>query len=375
MKTFNPLFSVVALVAVLVACAPAPTPTPVPPTAAPTQPPAPTPVPPSPTRPPASPTPVPPAPTPAPEKEVVVYSAHDSDMLEWGAKLFQDKYGIKVSMVQAGSGELLKRIEAEKARPLGDVVWGIGPETAASRPELFEPYKVKDADKIFPDMVHPQNLMTPFSASATVVIMYNKKLVPASDVPKTWKDLTDPKWKNKIANADPSKSGSSYSGTVTRLIAFGKGDAAWAFEEKLIQNLVILPKSSMVYLQVGNGEIPLGIAFEEGAYKYAGPDGTSGVVYPSDGTAVLYDASLLIKGAVHPNAAKLFADFTVSKEFQEELIKKFLGRRSVRSDVTLPAGVAALKTIKNVDYDTQWASDNRDAILKKYQDLIVKYNK
>jgi iron(III) transport system substrate-binding protein len=314
-------------------------------------------------------------PAPALEKEVVVYSAHDSDMLEWGTKAFQDKYGIKVSTVQAGGGELLKRIEAEKARPLGDVVWGIGPETAASKPELFGPYRLKDADKIFPDMVRADDLMAPFSVAATIIIMYNKKLVAPAEVPKTWRDLTDPKWKDKIANADPSKSGSSYSGTVTRLIAFGRGDAAWAFEEKLIQNLKILPKSSMAYLQVGNGEIPLSIAYEEGAYKFGGPDGTGGVVYPKDGTAVLYDAGLLIKGAAHPNAAKLFLDFTVSREFQDELVKKFFGRRSVRTDVTLPAGVPTIKDIKTVEYDIKWASENRDAILKKYQELIVKHGK
>lgn len=312
---------------------------------------------------------------PAPESEVVVYSAHDSDMLEWGAKAFQEKYYIKVSTVQAGSGELLTRLAAERARPLGDVVWGIGPDTAASRPELFEPYRVKDADVIFQDMLRKDNLMTPFSASATIVVMYNKKLVPSGEVPKTWRDLTNPKWKDKVANADPSRSGSSFSALVTRLIAFGRGDRAWAFEEDLIKNLKILPKSSMVYLQVGNGEIPLGIAFEEGAYKFAGPDGTSGVVYPRDGTAVLYDASLLIKGARHPNSARLFMDFVVSKGFQEQLVTKFFGRRAVRTDVATPPGVPTVKDIKTVEYDTAWASENRDAILRKYRELMVKYGK
>jgi len=160
------------------------------------------------------------------------------------------------------------------------------------------------------------------------------------------------------------------------LIAFK--DKGWDFEEKLIQNLVIVPSSSTVYLQVGTGENALGLAFEQGAYIYAqGDTATAGVVYPTDGTGVLFDVAALIKGAQHPNAAKAFLDFSVSAEFQKALItnKSFYGRRAVRSDVPLPPGVPLAKDIKTIDYDLKWAADNRDANLKKYQELMVKYNK
>ena len=99
------------------------------------------------------------------------------------------------------------------------------------------------------------------------------------------------------------------------------------------------------------------------------------MVYPTDGTGVLFDVAALIKGAQHPNAAKAFLDFSVSAEFQKVLIEKFYGRRAVRSDVPLPPGVPLAKDIKTIDYDLKWAADNRDANLKKYQDLMVKYNK
>jgi len=35
-------------------------------------------------------------------------------------------------------------------------------------------------------------------------LIYNKELVKPADVPKTYEDLTDPKWKGKIVMADPS---------------------------------------------------------------------------------------------------------------------------------------------------------------------------
>jgi len=310
------------------------------------------------------------------EKELVLYSAADQAMVDFAAQAFQAKTGIKVSTVQAGSGVLLTRIDAEKARPLGDVLWSVGPDTIGAKPELFEPYKLQEFDKLLPEAQDKTNLMAPCSGISSNTIMYNKKLVPAADVPKKWADLLDPKWKGKIVNADPSKSSSSYQSLVTRLIAFK--DKGWDFEEKLIQNLVIVPSSSTVYLQVGTGENALGLAFEQGAYIYAqGDNATAGVVYPSDGTGVLFDVAALIKGAQHPNAAKAFLDFSVSAEFQKALItnKSFYGRRAVRSDVPLPPGVPLAKDIKTIDYDLKWAADNRDANLKKYQDLMVKYNK
>jgi iron(III) transport system substrate-binding protein len=310
------------------------------------------------------------------EKEMVLYSAADQAMVDFAAQAFQTKTGIKVSTVQGGSGVMLARIDAEKARPLGDVLWSVGPDTIGAKPELFEPYKLQEFDKLLPEAQDKTNLMAPCTGIASNTIMYNKKLVPAADVPKKWADLLDPKWKGKIVNADPSKSSSSYQSLVTRLIAFK--DKGWEFEEKLIQNLVIVPSSSTVYLQVGTGENALGLAFEQGAYIYAqGDNATAGIVYPSDGTGDLFDVAALIKGAQHPNAAKAFLDFSVSAEFQKALItnKSFYGRRAVRADVSLPAGVPLAKDIRTIQYDPKWAWDNRDAILKKYQDLMVKYNK
>ena len=55
--------------------------------------------------------------------------------------------------------------------------------------------------------------MAPFSILPTVII-YNQKLVPAHTV-TGWRDLIDPRWKGKIAFADPSASGSSYTALAT----------------------------------------------------------------------------------------------------------------------------------------------------------------
>jgi iron(III) transport system substrate-binding protein len=306
------------------------------------------------------------------EQELVIYSA--SQVLDFAAKAFQDKTGIKVSTVYLPSGDILRRVDAEKARPLGDVVWEVGSETVGSRPDLFEPYKLKEVDQLFPEAVDKSNLTVPANLSASATIIYNKKLVPAADVPKKWADLLDPKWKGKIVGADPSINSSAYSWLVTRLLAFK--DKGWEFEEKLIQNMVIVYATIQIPPKISVGEYALGLGYEEAAYIYArGETATVGVVYPSDGTGILSPVGALIKGAKHPNAAKAFLDFSVSAEFQKAYVNKSYGVRAVRPDVPLPTGLPELRAIKTIEYDQKWAADNRDANLKKYKDLMVKYNK
>jgi iron(III) transport system substrate-binding protein len=306
-----------------------------------------------------------------PEDTVAVYSAADADMVNAMVAAFQQKNpAVKVSTVVAGTGELMKRVEAEKARPLGDVVWSVGPEALAAQKALFEPYRSREAAAFAPGQAPADNAWTPFT-TMPYVIMYNKKLVPDAEAPKTWKDVLAPRWKGKVAYADATKSGSSYTLLVTWLTLYGKNDAGWKFVEDLLRQTKVLPKSSMTYQMVANGEFPVGLTFEQGAFDFLRSGAPVGIVYPSEGTAVIPDGSALIKNAPHPNAAKLFLDFTVSREGQELIVGKF-GRRSVRKDVASPPGLPALGEIKAIDYDLAYAADQRAALLKRFQDTLVK---
>lgn len=306
-----------------------------------------------------------------PEGSVVVYSAADADMVNAVAAAFEKKYpAIKVSTVVAGTGEIIKRMEAEKDRPLGDVGWSFGPEAIGDKKALFEPYLSKEAGGFFPGQVPADRVWTPFT-TMPYVIMYNKKLVTEAEKPAAWKDVLDAKWKGKVAYADATKSGSSYTLLVTWLTIYGKNDAGWKFVEDLLRQCKVLPKSSMTYQGVANGEYPIGLTFEQAAFEYLKGGAPIGLIYPSEGTAITLDGSAIIKNAPHPNAAKLFLDFTVSKEMQELMVDKF-GRRSVRKDVGSPAGLPTLDKIKAIRYDLDYAAKNREQLLKRFQDALIK---
>jgi len=306
------------------------------------------------------------------EGQVVVYTAAQSTIVQAIGPMFEKRTGIKAQFVEAGTGEVLKRAQAEKENPLGDVFWALAAEPLAANADLLEPYTVAEDAKINAiykkgmagGRVQPNNV-TP------MVIVYNKKLVSDAEAPKTWKALADPKWKDKIAYAAADKSGSSYTILATLLTIFGDNDAGWKVVEDIMKNAKILPSSSRVPKGVADGEYHAGLTYEDAAMRQVAGGAPVGVIYPQDGTSVPPDGNALIKGAKHPKAAKMFLDYAVSKEVMDLLAEKF-SLRSARTDVNPPQGFVPLSEIKAVAYDMEWAGKNYAPLVKKWQDIIVR---
>lgn len=304
------------------------------------------------------------------EGRLVLYTSHPPDMVDAYAKRFGEKYGFQVTTVKAGTGELLQRVRAERERPQGDILWGGFADTAMSAPELFQSYRSKELGYIEPGMLDPNGFNSPF-VGGTMVIVYNKKLVSAADAPKSWADLKHPKWAKKVIHADPAKSSSAYTAMLTWLIIYGKNDEGWRFVEELARNQVVVQKSSLVFTQVGNGEFPLGVTYEEGAFRYV-LAGSLGMIYPTDGTPNLPDGNVIIKNGPNPKAARLFMDYLLSQEAQERLVRDFPGRRPTRKGVKLHPEMLPPEKFKVIDYDLAWASNTRNENLARWKEILIK---
>jgi iron(III) transport system substrate-binding protein len=305
------------------------------------------------------------------EGEVVVYTAAQSTIVQAIGPMFEKKTGIKVGFVEAGTGEILKRARAEAASPLGDVLWALGAEGMAANADLLEPYTVADDAKIA--AIYKKGMggrITPNNVTPMVII-YNTKLLPAAEAPKTWRSLTEPRWMDKIAYAAADKSGSSFTILATLLTVFGDNDAGWKVVEDIMKNAKILPSSSRVPKGVADGEYQAGLTYEDAAMRQVKGGAPVAVVYPQDGTSIPPDGNAILKGAKHPKAARAFMDYAVSKEVMDLLAQKF-ALRSARTDVAAPEGFPAIDTIKAVPYDMEWAGKNYAVFIKRWQDIIVR---
>lgn len=314
---------------------------------------------------------------PADEKTdtLTLYSPHPAETINLVVKEFKEKTGLNVDVVAAGTGELLKRVESEDGNAQGDVLWGGGAESLAAFSKFFEPYEspeLKNIDPKYYDAEHRWIGESPLP----MVIMYNTNLVADADVPTSWEDMLNPNFKGKIAMADPAKSGSAFTILATMVQAFGKDNGkGWKFIEDFYANLdgKVLTSSSGVYKGVADGEYSVGLTLEKEAIKYVNSGAPVKIVYPSEGTSAIPDGVAIIKGAKNSVNAKVFVDFVLSKETQAIMSDK-LSRRPIRDDVDAPEGLEALSTIKQLDYDFDWASNDKEAILKQWKDIVVGKN-
>lgn len=305
------------------------------------------------------------------QKDLVVYSANESNLNQLVFDAFEKETGIHVAPVEGGSGVVFKRIQTEKDNPRGDVVWGVSRSLLQTNKAYFTPYRSANRDAIPAEYRDPDDLWIGNNLHL-LVILQNTKLVPESEGPKGWGDLLDPKWKGKIAFTDPANSGSAFTNVTLLAQLWGSGDAGWAKVEKLLENTKVLNRSSLVFQGVGNGEYPLGMSLEYSGYVWASNGAPVKVVYPADGTVTAMEGCAIIKGGPNTDNAKVFVDFINRKDVRE-LILRHTFRRPARQDLDLsklPGNMPPLSAVKLVAYDEAAWTAKREPTLRKIQDIV-----
>jgi iron(III) transport system substrate-binding protein len=169
-----------------------------------------------------------------------------------------------------------------------------------------------------------------------VVLLYNTRSVTAADSPKDWPDLTNAKWKDKIAVGSPNYSGIVGVWTVAMAEKYG-----WDYFEKLNDLNPLIGRSVDDATTVLNsGERVVAAGNPSSALRSAAKGNPLAVNYPASGTLVDLSPSCILKGSKNPNAAKLFMEFLAGVEYSRILAKSF--EQPLRTDVAPPAGAKPL---------------------------------
>jgi len=296
---------------------------------------------------------------------VVYYSAGGAKVAKAVVKAFGKKYpDITVEHIIGGTGELSTRIKAEKENPRGDI-FRAAVEAFYSFPELFESYKTKQDAAFSRNLVGEDYKFYAYSTAIQLFII-NTGMMPGDVAPKSWQALGDPKYKGKIIMAHPAVSGSAFRQIAQMVHLHG-----WDLVAKVVDNTNFVPKSRLVYTNVAKGEYAIGVTEESKPYRMAKDEYPTIAVYPEEGVAMSYGAVGLIKNGPNPENARLLADFINSKE-GHQLAVKVENRRSPRADVAAPKMMPNTSDIKFFDFDEEKAAQNREEILKKFEELYSK---
>jgi len=237
------------------------------------------------------------------------------------ANAFTAKYGIAVEILEARASEIRERARVEQAagRYAADVMftsegqtklYDQQDKTVAPLPETPARAKIK---KEF-------NLKVPMAAVMSIPygILVNTNLVKAGEEPKTWNDLTDPKWKGKILADDTRAVGGGFLWFFATYDKLG-GEA---FHTKVAANAPVMTRDQREsQRRVARGEYAIYMPFilTDTASLKGLP--VKAVIPPEGVPYVLY-GNVLMKNAPHPNAAKLYIDFLQSEEAQSIYAKE-----------------------------------------------------
>ena len=301
----------------------------------------------------------------------VIYTSNSAQSVEavtdTGRKLLPS---VKISTITGGSGQLLRRLEAEASKPQCDVFWSSSANTLGAFKSLFDPFEAKERNAILPSLRDPANLWTAANIHV-VVAMVNTQQLGGLPAPKTWSDLLDPRYKGKIIIADPANSSTAYTilWGIDKLLG---GDAL----KRLAANTKVSSAAAAVLRSVGQGEYAVGLTFEANAYAYvAGGQKEISLLYPQDGTFTTAEYFTLIKNAPNAAQARQVCDLLLSKECQIALLEGAF-RRPSRTDIDVGKYVElpALDKIKVFATDEDDAAAKRNDFLARWQALVSAAN-
>lgn len=267
---------------------------------------------------------------------------------------------------------MFKKAEAEKESPVADVIFGGSYALFSSNEKLFEPYISQENDQIIPEYQNKTGFYTPYTLDVSVIIA-NSALTKDIKI-EGYNDLLNPKLKGKIATADPSNASSAFAQLTNMLVDQGgyENEQAWTYVKNLF-TLVdgkIASSSSNVYKAVADGEMAVGLTYEDPALKLLNDGVDVKVIYPKEGTVFLPGNAAIVKNAKHMKNAKKFIDFILSQEIQDKLGTETT-IRPIRKNAKTNKNMKAMTEIKIATEDSDYVIKNKSTILKKYNDIFT----
>lgn len=283
---------------------------------------------------------------------------------------FEEMTKIKAEFLRVSTGPALTRLSQERAANIYSVdvvshsdqsVW----ESVYTKKNWLVKYQPEGTQKYAAEYKDADGLYFAHFLIANG-IGYNTKGIAPADVPKSYADLTNPKYKGKIVMPHPG-----YSGGFNETVAILTRILGWDYFEKLKKNDVMVKAGSQFTLNpiVAGGERQIAIQGTDAMFLSDAQQGKSvGIIYPTEGTVVNAMFAGLVANAPHPNAGKLLLEWIHSAESQTQVAA--FNWLVPHPDTRYPVGRKGLKDIKVLTMSPEEAIAANAAAKKRFADLF-----
>lgn len=290
----------------------------------------------------------------------------------------KERYGLNLESITGRGAEVAEKLLSERRGGLriADIYIGgattatmqlkpggafVPPEPALVLPEVMDPKVWWGGGMRFIDR---ERSVLAFISYAQVPLFINTEMVKPDEI-KTYRDLLNPKWKGKLAMNDPSVAGPG----LRWFAVTGESIMGWDFMRELAkQEPVVLRDQRLQVEWVARGKYPVGIApFPPPLTDFKKAGAPIMQLTPVEGTYMTSGHGVigLIKEAAHPDAAKLFLNWFLTKEGQT-LYSRGYGTPSGRLDVP----TEHLDPLTLLDPKVKYYSSDNEEFMQKQPEHI-----
>ena len=300
------------------------------------------------------------------EGEFTIYSSAPADDLAAFTGAFEKKYGIKAKIWRASSEKVLGRgiTEARGNRFEADVYETNGPELEAlHREKLLQVVKSPSLTDLVPQAILPHGEWVSTRINIFTAA-YNTKLIKKEELPKTYQDLLNPKWKGKLGIE--AEDADWFAGVIADL---GEETGLKLFRDIVATNGLSVRKGHTLLTNlVASGEVPIALTI----YNYKAEQ-LKNKGAPIDWFVIGKNAIARPNGigvarkSPHPYAAVLFHEFCMTDAQPIFLQRDFVPTsKKIESPLTkIPLKFVDVKT--SLDDDAKWS--------KLYNEIITKQSR
>ena len=299
----------------------------------------------------------------AAQKEGVVTVYHVYPALVQVAAAFTKKYGIKVNAWRASSETVLQRVgtEAKGNRFEVDMIQNNAPENeAAYREKLLQEVRSPFQQDLIPQALPSHHEWTGITLDIWTAA-YNTQKVKKEDLPKTYQDLADPKWKGRLGIEAGNH---AWFGTLMNEL--GEEQGLKLFSNIIATNGMSVRKGhSLLTTLVASGEVPLALtvySWNPEALKAKGAPIEALPIVP----VIAQPSTIAIaKKAPHPAAALLFYDFLLSDGQKLLADAKFIPASKKIENMYSKTPLKFIDPGKALDSQEKWMKMYDEAVIKK----------
>lgn len=277
---------------------------------------------------------------------------------------FEKRYGVKVKVWRAHSEKVLQRTltEAAARRYEVDAIHSAALEMETlHREKILQAVASPYSAELIAGALRPHREWVATYLSVWVQA-YNTRLVKKEDLPRTFQDLLDPKWKGKLgieANVPEWYS--------TVVLDMGEEKGVKFFRDLVGRNgISVRSGHSLLNNMVVAGEVPLALTDYNFLAEAAKSKGAAIDWFVLEPAVARMSGIGIARRAPHPNAALLFHDFMLSTEAQELLLSmKYVPTNAKLHSPLAKRRFTLVDPAVALDESDKWARSFEEVILKR----------